>query len=220
MSKDEWDWGYISSLIPIEDVINNPNETWNRYGLSYNKNICMKVIDMDLPNAIGSWNWFWISMNIGMEDVIRCPNEKWNKYNLSMNREINMIVIKAILPNAIGNWDWSDISSNISMEDVINNPRETWNKTWLSSNGRMSTSIMKIRLPKSTGNWNTYNLPERKVHKNISLSNYDVLSIVKRYSRRDLSSCTWISMFWIRFKDRVGICRDPIWSSDISILCV
>jgi hypothetical protein len=74
---NQWDYSNISITIPIEDVIKYPNETWNRHSLSMNKNICMKVIRSDLPNAIGSWNWFWISVHISMEDKLSITESEY-----------------------------------------------------------------------------------------------------------------------------------------------
>jgi hypothetical protein len=54
----EWDWCYISYRVPIQDVIDNPNEPWNREYLSINSGMTTSVMkNLHLPNAIGEWDY-------------------------------------------------------------------------------------------------------------------------------------------------------------------
>jgi hypothetical protein len=176
---DQWNWYYISKRISMKDVINNPNERWDREGLSQNINICMKVINMDLPNAIGKWDWEYISSRISIEDIVNHPNETWSRYFLSFNMNISLEVTRMNLPNATGEWEEYSIDILKGREICHNN---------------ITTLPVKIE--------------------------EDIISIVKENTRSYLSKYYKISMYWIRFKDRVGICKNPKWSKDIDIICI
>jgi hypothetical protein len=215
MDRQEWNWYQISQNISIEDVINNPNETWYRLGLSQNKNISMKVIRMDLPNTKGNWSWYHISQYIKMEDVIKYPNERWNRTCLSSNKNITIEVIKTPLPNCTGYWNWAYISLSISMKDVINNPNEMWCRYYLSYNMNMLTNIIDIDLPNAINEWDDNSMMTNKV----CVFDYDFVYKVKEQDRSYLSFCEDISMYWIRFKDRVGMCKSK-YRSDIDIVCI
>jgi hypothetical protein len=211
----KWDWNAISTQISMEDVIRYPNETWCKQGLSMNGKINMKVIRMNLPNAYRHWNWIHISKHISMEDVINNLDEPWSKYNLSQNKNICMKVINTHLPNATSEWKWDYISMNIKIEDIIDYPNETWNKYGLSQNNNMTKHISeKIHISNGIGRWVYHSMK-----KHVFIRNHDILSLVKTYNRYNMSQNDDISMYWINFKDRVGVCRDNKWKSDISILC-
>jgi hypothetical protein len=148
-----WDWECISENIKMEDIINNPNETWCRELLSHNKNICIDVVKMNLPNATGYWNWDAISENIKMEDVIRYPNEKWNRYSLSSNNNTTIEVVHMNLPNAIEEWDWYYLSECIDIKNVFRYPNETWSRNGLSMNKKIIMDVINMDLPNATGEW-------------------------------------------------------------------
>jgi hypothetical protein len=168
MSKNEWNWHKISRNISMEEIINNPNEIWDKEHLSKNKNITIEVINMNLPNSAGEWSWVFISKYISMEEIINNPNEKWYREGLSYNKNISMKVINMNLPNATGEW----------------------NKDYL-----LNTRLGKVR--------------------NIPIRNKPIYSLPRYLMSRERN----ISIYWIRFKDRVGIskCR---WSTDIDIICI
>jgi hypothetical protein len=163
------------------------------------------------------WNWYNISMNIGIEDVINNPNEKWDRHGLSFNRDICMKVIKMNLPNATGYWNWEDISGFVQMDDVIKNPNEEWNRYYLSHNRNITLDVVIMDLPNAIDEW------EQVIYENISISENtrDIITTdsIKRETRWHMSMSSDISIFWIRFKDRVGISRYPKWNSDIEIVC-
>ena len=105
--KNIWDWYSISYIIPISEVYDNPNETWNKNGLSQNKGITIDLIhNLVLPNARSMWHWFDISQNISVSEVYKYPDEIWHREGLSQNKGITIdLVHNLILPNTRGQWD-------------------------------------------------------------------------------------------------------------------
>jgi hypothetical protein len=168
--------------------------------------------------SIDEWDWSDISYHIPMEDVIKYPNEEWDKIGLSYNCNISMEVVKKDLPNSTNRWRWYAISRFVRTEDVINYPNEKWHRGWLSMNKNIDIDILihRIQLPSALGRWIRPVSPD--IIKDKKESTYDILSIVKEGTRRSLSNNKDISMYWIRFKDRVGLdkCR---WDCDLSIVC-
>jgi hypothetical protein len=218
MNNDEWDWDEISLNIDIKDVINNPNERWSRYGLSENKGICIKVTKMNLPNAKQLWYWNEISQNIPIEDVINNPNERWYKYRLSCNKNICMKVIRMDLPNAIGDWNWNHISENIDIEEVIRYPNETWDREGLSNNKNIHARITALNLPNATRKWCWSSISIDR-YENRLLVRPKYTERIKDNDRRHISNYSDISIFWIRFKDKVGLNKSK-WESDMDIICL
>ena len=77
----DWFWFRISRSIPISEVYKYPEETWNRYGLSQNKDISIDLIhNLVLPHARGDWRWYYISSNIPISEVYKYPDETWIIY--------------------------------------------------------------------------------------------------------------------------------------------
>jgi hypothetical protein len=220
-NRDKWNWHQISEHIPMEDVVNNPDLLWNKSYLSMNKNICMKVINMNLPNTTGEWLWNIISRYIQMEDVIKYPNEKWDASYLSMNKNISIDVIRMNLPNLIEEWNWEDISYNIAIEQVIKYPNETWDKSYLSRNENISMEVVNMDLPNAVGKWRwriIHNLPSVRRNKKKSIEEYDILSYIHKHGRMKGSSHSLISLSIIYHIDRVGI-SIPKWNRDVDITC-
>ena len=74
----EWDWFDISENIPISEVYKYPDETWDRSGLSCNKNITIDLIhNLVLPRSIYDWEWEHISQYIQISEVCKYPDKKW-----------------------------------------------------------------------------------------------------------------------------------------------
>ena len=78
----------------MQEVIDNPERTWNREGLSRNRGISIHLIDtLVLPNATDEWNWLFISEYIDIQEVVKHPYREWNKEGLSQNRGITLFLI-------------------------------------------------------------------------------------------------------------------------------
>lgn len=96
-----------SLRVSMDIVLANPYYPWNRQSLSNNRNIDMRVILIDLPNATGTWSWYHISKHIDMDDVRIHRIRPWNRDGLSRNPGITLDIVNDVyMPNASGHWDW------------------------------------------------------------------------------------------------------------------
>ena len=87
----------VSSRCTKYDIIQYPYLQWDRYELSCNRNITVEMIDLYMPNAIGSWDWCNISYRISMKDVIANPDIPWDRKGLSGNYNIPIHTMYKIL---------------------------------------------------------------------------------------------------------------------------
>jgi hypothetical protein len=239
----DWDWSSISSNINMNDVRKYPHFPWDRDSLSCNSNLELDIHDMYLPNAVGEWIWRNICCDISMSQVIKYKDRKWDRLRLSTNENLTIDVVHMDLPNAVGEWNWDDISENISIEEVKKHPDQPWSRYALyvrhdTDDNDISYTMNYIRshrdeqynkedlywypnieidvldMPNMVGEWNMSILCSMP---RIHISDFRIL--LKYCSREDLSRCRDISIYWIMLIDRVGICKNPKWITDISILC-
>jgi hypothetical protein len=219
MSKDQWNWYSISMFVHMEDVRKYPNRPWNKVYLSYNENICIDVIRMNLPNSIGEWSWYGISQYIKMEDVINNPNEKWNRGYLSRNENISVEVVNMNLPNATGEWLWYHISSHVKLEDVIKNPNKKWDRYNLSMNKNICIDINTLYPSNSIdGKIDKHRVFDIDILP--SLEDHDILSYIRSHGKYEGSSHSLISIGIIDMIDKVGMCKNPDWKYDLDIICL
>ena len=89
--EGSWNWSCISEYIPISEVYKYPYETWNRWGLSWNKGITIDLVhNLVLPNAIDDWNYYSISKNRSILDAYKYPDDIWSRSGLSENKDITI----------------------------------------------------------------------------------------------------------------------------------
>jgi hypothetical protein len=80
-------------------------------------------------------------------------------------------------------------------------------------NRNISLDVVNMDLRNSTQEWD-YGC----ICSHINIINWK--SMIKcGYNKGHISECRDISIFWIDHIDRVGICKNPKWITDISILC-
>lgn len=127
-----WNWYYISRIISITEVIENPLERWNMEGLSRNKDITLDIIDQYMPNASGDIYWPGLSERVPISDVMEHPYLTWDKMGLSRNKDINISILKMNLPNATRRWLWTILTKNMPIEEIRHNPSLEWNKIELN----------------------------------------------------------------------------------------
>ena len=102
-------------------MYDNPYETWNRGGLSKNKDITIDLIhNLSLPHTTGDWDWFYISENISISEVYKYPDETWNRGGLSWNENLTIDLIhNLVLPRATNIWNWYPISKYIRVSGYV-----------------------------------------------------------------------------------------------------
>jgi hypothetical protein len=210
-----WNWDLISRHISLEDIVNNPNERWNRREISTNISkrsvMCLDVIKIRLPNSVGDWNWETLSMSVSMPTLLKYYYYPWilRLIPISTLSDMNRLTC---LTQSRGIWDYSYISKYIIQEDVINNPNLPWDKECLSSNKNITLGILSMNLPNSTGKWCFYYICRR----------HPIMDCIKHFNknREAIKTHKELSIWWVDFVDKVGICRDPKYESDIEIICI
>ena len=108
MFEGEWDWFWLSRVIPLSDIRRYPNLPWNKGGLSYNPTLTVDDIE-SLSDIDGQWNWTEISRRVPIIDVYRYPNLKWNRDRLSRNKNIrisDLIAWHEIPPSIYKRWQY------------------------------------------------------------------------------------------------------------------
>ena len=155
----EWDWGYLCWYVPIEDVLENPEEPWRKNELSWNRGITLDIKrKIDTLDIQGDWLWNLLSQNIPMEDVLRNPEEPWNRAGLSQNSGMSLDISREIdTLNVQGEWKWKLLSQNIPIEEVLRNPALPWDRVGLSLNPGITIDAGKrldiMHVPRATGGW-------------------------------------------------------------------
>lgn len=76
----------------MDDIIQCPMLPWDRKVLSSNRNVCIDMIDADMPNAVGEWDWYCISSVICMEDVLKHPDRPWHRGEASLAIEVYALI--------------------------------------------------------------------------------------------------------------------------------
>jgi hypothetical protein len=122
--------------------------------------------------------------------------------------------------NVHDEWDWEYISRRIPMEDVIKYPNEKWDRHGLSQNKNITIEVSDMYLPNATNELIRHNIPSEEYIRDNSITTYCSVDSIKRDTRSHISKHKGISMYWIRFKDKVGMCKNPKYESDIDIICI
>jgi hypothetical protein len=152
--KDKsWDWTGISRKpITIKQILENPDVTWNYYGISSNSSITM---DMITSNPEFPWKWFCVAYNpnITMEFVLDNIEKFQNEFHaLSAN---NGITIQDVINNPRFNWNWYCVSQkpSVTFEIVLKNPNYEWDYSAVCCN--MYVTIEQIQQhPEFPWDWN------------------------------------------------------------------
>ena len=160
-----WHWEHISRNVPIEDVPRNPDEPWDRRGLSLNKSLTIDIkeeIDaIHMPRVRGRWQWFFLSVNVPTEDVLRNPTLPWDREGLSLNPGITINLKNKIdnmhTPHIQDDWDWDFLSRYVPIEDVVENPGLPWDRQELSWNKSLTIDAKNrldtMDMPRTQGDW-------------------------------------------------------------------
>ena len=82
MFEGEWDWFWLSRVIPLSDVRRYPDLPWDKEGLSYNSTLTVDDIQ-SLSEIDGDWDWCGISRVVSLVEVRKNPDLPWDKDGLS-----------------------------------------------------------------------------------------------------------------------------------------
>jgi hypothetical protein len=214
-------WLYISRYIDMEDVVDHPFRTWNKEGLSSNKNISMKIYCMPLPRSIESWNWTNISMNVIESDVRRYPFAPWDKISLSGNKNISIHMFSVSLDNATGHYDTHILSSRVTLDEVSRHCNYCWYRNILSNNSNITSEVMDLYLPNAIGEWNESLLQTRNIYEEEYIPIIDIISrhdILHLYRTRDTRYDYILPIKIVDMLDRVGMSVSN-WNTDLDIIC-
>lgn len=110
--KDKLDWECISANVDFQDVLDNPELSWNYQALSYN-------------NKIKS------------DDILENPHYEWDYSNLSSIIDVNFVYANPDLP-----WDYSSLSDRINLDFIRQNPDKSWNYGILSRNPNLTIDFI------------------------------------------------------------------------------
>lgn len=153
----EWDWTYLSRIVPLHDILEHPELYWIMITVSE------RIIDINIlleyPEI--KWNWDKLSEKIPLDQIISHPELPWNYRRLSNNPTLT---IKFMLENKdnFGKFMWSDISisKNISLKEIINNAQFPWLYNQISLNPTLTSEFLLEHINKGWnwisvfGNWN------------------------------------------------------------------
>jgi hypothetical protein len=132
----------ISSIVSMEDIRLYPHLEWNRLSLSWNRNLEIDIILLDLPNATHRWNWQRISSNANISDVRKYPNLPWHREYLHLITDSSIIYDN--LPQAVGEWNWNSILKEIDVHEYPYLPIECKHREYLSYLKNLSIQWMNI----------------------------------------------------------------------------
>lgn len=144
-----WNMHYLSSVMPISDILANDNISWNKEGLSMNPDITIDLVLGD-NNWTGYWNWGELSTVIPIEEIKNNPNLPWCKISIPKNKEFSLVYRDLADESSI----WIFLSIKTSMSQVIDNSHLPWRKEYLSKNKNINSIVLKMDLPNATGEWN------------------------------------------------------------------
>ena len=122
MFEGEWDWFWLSRVIPLVDVRENPNLPWDKDGLSWNSTLSIDDIQ-SLQIKDGKWDWNSISRVIPIVDVYTHPNLMWNRSGLSENKDIrvsDLIAWQEIPPSIYRRWQYPTF--HLSLSEILYHP--------------------------------------------------------------------------------------------------
>ena len=108
MFEGEWDWFWLSRVIPLSDIRRYPNLPWDKEGLSENSTLTVDDIE-SLSDIDGQWNWTEISRRVPIIDVYTHPDLTWNRDRLSRNKNIrigDLIAWHEIVPSIYRRWQY------------------------------------------------------------------------------------------------------------------
>ena len=108
MFEGEWDWIWLSTVVPLSDIRKYPNLPWSKSGLSHNPTLTVSDIQ-SLSEIKGEWDWDAISGKIPIIDVYTYSNLMWNRDGLSRNKDIrvsDLIAWHEILPSIYKRWQY------------------------------------------------------------------------------------------------------------------
>ena len=164
-----WDFSYITQIVPTDFVDKYPNKPWHWYNMVYNSNVDLEFI---IKHMDKHWDWFSVIKHskFSLDDLekyidnplisqnifIRCDltSEFCNKYLLDIDPDILCPRIGS--PNALCNSqynvNWSALSKNSHLDEnlIKNNIHMGWNWNYLSV--RCSFDIIKNN-PNLPWNW-------------------------------------------------------------------
>lgn len=155
---DDWSMYYILTfLVTLEDVIKYNTYPWNRLTMSYSKNFDIKIVYVDMPNAINAWHWHSISEHASIEDVINNPDLPWDRSGFSFGKNgMELYHMNLDLPNAVNDWCHVMLSREASIDMLRKYPNYEWNRTQISYLGHRNFHIdmLTMDLPNAIGKWN------------------------------------------------------------------
>ena len=137
MFEGEWDWFWLSSVIPLSDIRISPDLPWNKEGLSENSTLTVDDIE-SLSEIDGDWDWYEISGRVSLSIVRDNLHLPWNG-GLSQNPTLTIDDIQS-LPDIDWNWDWNGIQTRVPIIDVYTHPNLMWNRSGLSMNKNIRVS--------------------------------------------------------------------------------
>ena len=108
MFEGEWDWFWLSRVIPLSDIRRYPDLPWDKEGLSSNPTLTISDIQ-SLHIKDGQWNWIEISRRVPIIYVYMYPDLMWNRDSLSINKNIrvsDLIAWHEIPPSIYKRWQY------------------------------------------------------------------------------------------------------------------
>lgn len=155
----EWNMKQLSLKQDYELIMKYPLLKWDRSAMSYYNSspFDSRLLDLDLPNAVGNWYLYYISEKIDMEYVRKHPDKPWNRNSLSCNERFSLDIVNLYMPNAIDEWNWTPISRRVTYEELLENPTLPWDRYGLSQSKSIQQNIvevLKLDLPNAIDVWN------------------------------------------------------------------
>lgn len=103
----------------VDYILEHPEYRWNRAFLSLGRRLVYKLIDVNLPNAIGEWNWRYISKYVPIDYIVQYSLLPWNKYSISDRTDLELHILNIDMPNATGEWNLINIYSKLNIFEFM-----------------------------------------------------------------------------------------------------
>lgn len=151
---DVWNYNALSTILPMEDIANQPELPWSKYGISHNNKFNIWIIDVSLPNAVDNWDESYISGKATLDIIKRYPHYRWKIEHLSRSLFFDIRMMEINMPNASGNWKSISSSHRLSDGDVMRYPelicklgiQEIMDRRLTSKNSTIQNLINNARL--------------------------------------------------------------------------
>lgn len=135
-------WYGLSFSLDMKEILVNISEGWDREGLSQNKDISVRIMEMmdEEEETYDDWHPYYMSKYILPQDVIDYPDMIWHMERLRYN---DKLTVDHLISGDI-KCDWYSVSRNTDIEFIRANTKYPWCKDGLIKNEGVTLNDLKM----------------------------------------------------------------------------